>query len=685
MESDKHSIKSTFAWTPAIITFVLLECLVAAQALLAYQDHFFTVAQMRGRGINQGLPFVWHFAMWGDFFIVSGLAAYVIGRYIGRWRLHWILVSLAVGSISAVILSWTYTFSGIPEAHVQDYRLTAAGIVHLVYMAIALAVFTQFFFFTENISVRLLRVVSVLLFAHVFVGTHMALGILQLVHPLGWYPAQPLKSVFGWIIVGAVGLGLAWRNLGIVSARKSAGDFFVNILFVIFEFLTGQNPRTAEGYLKFLDYICGILLTTSYYFKLSWSGLQQGRDWMPLILLFIIALKYLLSRISVTQELAIGKSLFPPERVPDNLQSKDRLTITLQVIGFMALYMLLGWNADHIIFASAIMTTVAFSDFRTGHIIRKIIVRIFSDTKYVPLPTERNYQNILDRRAVVRWYLFGLPHLWKEAACIVGCAIACGISIYGYFDNADLDFSAYAILIGTLILNEIITIWWRIDRYLRFKGALGLLDAIYDKTRDTEDPVSASELAPTLELSDAEAKAALRYLSEKGLIKTFGAPDYAHINASGTDTIEKARQHPDQPQPGFGLVSYNTIINTTINNTIVHHMEGSTIQQAGAHSTLVQSVTYSQQDLDDLRRALDLLEKHVNELGLEEAAKRKALVQVATLKAQLTDEPDSVIIKQAGRTLRNITEGVIGGLIANGVQPSIWQFVGGVFVRLFGG
>jgi len=39
------------------------------------------------------------------------------------------------------------------------------------------------------------------------------------------------------------------------------------------------------------------------------------------------------------------------------------------------------------------------------------------------------------------------------------------------------------------------------------------------------------------------AQSAWRYLSEKGLIKTFNIPYTEGINASGSDTIEKARRH----------------------------------------------------------------------------------------------------------------------------------------------
>ena len=64
--------------------------------------------------------------------------------------------------------------------------------------------------------------------------------------------------------------------------------------------------------------------------------------------------------------------------------------------------------------------------------------------------------------------------------------------------------------------------------------------------------------------------------------------------------------------------------------------------------------------------------------------KLKANAQIATLKAQLTDEPDPVIVKQAGRTLRNITEGAIGSLLATAAQPTVWAWVREIMPRLFG-
>jgi hypothetical protein len=112
-------------------------------------------------------------------------------------------------------------------------------------------------------------------------------------------------------------------------------------------------------------------------------------------------------------------------------------------------------------------------------------------------------------------------------------------------------------------------------------------------------------------------------------------------------------------------------------------MSNSPVQQAGAHSAQHQTVTYGAQDLSDLGRLVNELTLHLDELPIDARQKQKAEAQIATLKAQLTDEPDPVIVKQAGRTLRNIIEGAIGGLLATATQPTVWAWVSQVMHRLF--
>jgi len=88
-------------------------------------------------------------------------------------------------------------------------------------------------------------------------------------------------------------------------------------------------------------------------------------------------------------------------------------------------------------------------------------------------------------------------------------------------------------------------------------------------------------------------------------------------------------------------------------------------------------------ELEDLARLVEEFTKHLDELNLDMRQTQRAKAQIATLEAQLTDEPDPAIVRQAGHTLRNITEGAIGSLVAAAAQPTVWQWVQHTMARLF--
>lgn len=201
-------------------------------------------------------------------------------------------------------------------------------------------------------------------------------------------------------------------------------------------------------------------------------------------------------------------------------------------------------------------------------------------------------------------------------------------------------------------------------------SALRLLRAIYELTRNQSNPVDdVSQLS--IGLTEEELRAAWRYLRDKNLIQTFNLDYAARINANGVDAVENAQNHPNQPTPGFPSVTYNTVYNT-VN---VGSMVSSSVQQAGANAD--QKVVYNSQEWrSSLESFVNELTTHLKELDIDARQKQKAEAQIATIKAQLTDdEPDQVIVKQAGRTLRNITEGAIGGLVATAIQPAVWHSI----------
>ena len=205
--------------------------------------------------------------------------------------------------------------------------------------------------------------------------------------------------------------------------------------------------------------------------------------------------------------------------------------------------------------------------------------------------------------------------------------------------------------------------------------ALRLLQRIYDRTRDQPEPVFVAELAPDAALTEEESQAAWYYLKDKGFIQTFNLPFTARVSAAGIHAIEDARRNPDHPSQAFPSITYNLVnIGTAIN---------SPMQQAGTQSVQKQVVTYSAQELSDLTRLVSEFGNHLDELKLDTRAKQRAQAQLATLEAQLSDEPDPAVVRQVGRTLRNITEGAIGSLIAAAAQPTIWSWVAHIMPILF--
>ncbi|MDP2319098.1 MAG: hypothetical protein Q8O42_07165 [Acidobacteriota bacterium] len=78
---------------------------------------------------------------------------------------------------------------------------------------------------------------------------------------------------------------------------------------------------------------------------------------------------------------------------------------------------------------------------------------------------------------------------------------------------------------------------------------------------------------------------------------------------------------------------------------------------------------------DDLKKFVGDMSAHLPELGLKKQDQKTVETQLAILKAQLVDKPNPVIVHEAGKTIRNLTEGVIGNFIATASQPSLWGWI----------
>lgn len=463
-------IASLLGWS----AFIFLEFLILTQAVLSYQGHFLTVYQMQSIHVLHGLPFLWHFGMWGDFFIISPIVAYLVRNYLNQWRCSSVLLSLIMGSISASFLGWLYTLSIIPEAHMLNHHLTSAGIIHLLYMAVVVTIFLEFFLFTPSVSSSDLIVVSSLVIFHVFLGTHMALGILQFCIGLDWYPGDPLKSSIGYLIVLTIATALLLINLNQESLAKNLlvvterlGQFFMKLFEG--DIFSEREIKTPHGLLSFLDKIGGRVLQVGFFVWAAWGIFSRDKSvksLLPCILVFVFAAKFFLSRLSVKVELMIAKKLFPSGQLPKDWSGpREPARIIVFVIYFFALYIALTLFADNIILVSLAIFVIACIDWNTRRLIHKNIRKLFSDERYAPKMGDKDFEAINASREVVSKYLFENPHLWKEGGCAVGCGVALCVAVISQTIGSDwLRSAAYILIVVTLLVNEIVTYRWRSTR-----------------------------------------------------------------------------------------------------------------------------------------------------------------------------------------------------------------------------
>lgn len=186
----------------------IFESMVLLQIMFAWTDSFLTPTQML-RVTSQGLPFSGHGGMWGDFFFISALAAVIIATYGAEWSGMEIVLAGAIGFAVSYVMHETYKKGPYLEAHVQHGHLTAAGWVHLVYMAGALAVIGLYYVSAPYTPWMWLA--SALLILHTVAGTHVILGLMR---PT-WYPGRPLQNPQTWAAIG----GTAALTLGCTAFR----------------------------------------------------------------------------------------------------------------------------------------------------------------------------------------------------------------------------------------------------------------------------------------------------------------------------------------------------------------------------------------------------------------------------------------------------------------------------------
>jgi len=154
-----------------------LNLLVLASGWFAWRDGYLFMSQTR-YGVPAGMNiavFIEHAGMWGDFFIVSPVVAYILDTYSARWEVRRLLTTFGCATLLAslvLLLIWTEASKHLYESMARGGYVTVTGALQFLYMAISLTGIAMYYLGTSDVSKRSVLVVTALL------AVHVALGIL---------------------------------------------------------------------------------------------------------------------------------------------------------------------------------------------------------------------------------------------------------------------------------------------------------------------------------------------------------------------------------------------------------------------------------------------------------------------------------------------------------------------------
>jgi hypothetical protein len=196
------------------------------------------------------------------------------------------------------------------------------------------------------------------------------------------------------------------------------------------------------------------------------------------------------------------------------------------------------------------------------------------------------------------------------------------------------------------------------------KARFQFLNRLYEATGGDEySYVDMFELGKEIGLDGQETQRVFQYLSHEGLLAARALGGAIGITHFGVVNVEQALSQPSKPTQYFPPVN---IIN-------IQSMVNSSIQQASPGAT--QTATYNSSDLKGLGTILDELTNSLSGLKLSEQSNAELRADITAINAQLVSpNPKGVIIKEAGKSIRNILEGTTGSLIAAGLATKLKLF-----------
>ncbi len=194
---------------------VFMNILVIMEGLFAHGDGLFWPRQIvQHYHQEEGMPFICHGGMWGDFLIVSLIVAWTIARHCSEWVPQHVLVMGLIMTSFTVAAHLLWMHNPNPDCLAWKGSLTKAGKIHLVYMTSGMAMVGMFYFHSRITSGELYTV-SVLLSIHAFIANHK---VLDIVKPYWWH-RNFVADFMNWISIAAYIVPIWWRTWYLTSHR----------------------------------------------------------------------------------------------------------------------------------------------------------------------------------------------------------------------------------------------------------------------------------------------------------------------------------------------------------------------------------------------------------------------------------------------------------------------------------
>jgi len=125
-------------WLLFVLVLFFGEALIFLQGFAAFLDGYLSPLQMLEEG-HQGYAFLQHGGMWADFFLITPLVAYLLGKYHFQHHPMMVLILAVAIAVWSALAIFVYAPAGKknPEAHAHGGAVTIAGWEHVLYAAIA--------------------------------------------------------------------------------------------------------------------------------------------------------------------------------------------------------------------------------------------------------------------------------------------------------------------------------------------------------------------------------------------------------------------------------------------------------------------------------------------------------------------------------------------------------------------